>query len=259
MPDTPDAVVDTYLCAVDARLPGLVTGAYGYGSLTLGDWRPGISDVDLLVVTARELTDADLDALAQTHAALPPGPDLDIVYAPAAWLTADELPDDERPTPYHLGGTLHRDAPCGQLTPVLWLSVTRHGRVFRGEPLTVPVDPERLRRYNIDNLRSYWQRESGWPAALLGDADPAQVIPADPVVWLTLGPPRLHHTLTTGDIIGKTAAGEYLAREFPAYAELAGRAVNHRAGRPVTFTAADALTAGAAATAVISDATRRWG
>jgi hypothetical protein len=260
MPDAaPDDLVRAYLATLDEHLPGRVTGVYGYGSLALDDWRPGISDLDLLVLTEGALGAAELDTLAAVHAALPAAPQLDVVYGPRSWLAGPELPDDERAAPHHLAGTLHRDTPCGQLTPVLWLTLARYGRVFRGGPLELAVDPGRVRDYNLDNLRGYWHREAQWPAALLADADPTGEVPAEPVLWLVLGPPRLHFTLATGDVISKTGAGGYLAAQFPHWAELAGRAVAHRAGEHVTFTVADALAAGAAADAVITDATHRWG
>jgi hypothetical protein len=58
--------------------------------------------------------------------------------------------------------------------------------------------------------------------------------------WRVLGIPRLHALLATGNIISKTAAGEHAIAVFPAYADLCARAVKHRSGDSVTFTAADA-------------------
>ncbi|TCO35483.1 hypothetical protein EV652_101363 [Kribbella steppae] len=52
---------------------------------------------------------------------------------------------------------------------------------------------------------------------------------------------RLHALLATGKIISKTAAGHHGAAEFLSYADLCTRAINHRAGHPITFTVADAV------------------
>jgi hypothetical protein len=60
----------------------------------------------------------------------------------------------------------------------MWLQVARYGRCFRGEPLTGAVDPERVRRYNLDNLRSYWQGEAVWVRGGLAERDPASTIDA---------------------------------------------------------------------------------
>jgi hypothetical protein len=54
-------------------------------------------------------------------------------------------------------------------------------------------------------------------------------------MWAVLGPPRLHYTLATGAVTSKSRAAEYLAGEFPAWADLAGRARRWRAGQEVPF------------------------
>ena len=63
-----------HACA--AALGDTVAGVILHGSLTLGDYLPGHSDVDLLVVVDDPLTDPRLDALteiATAHRALAPG------------------------------------------------------------------------------------------------------------------------------------------------------------------------------------------
>jgi predicted nucleotidyltransferase len=55
------AVTLAHCCA--GALGGAVAGVILHGSLTLGDYIPGRSDVDLLVVIDDPLTDAQLDAL----------------------------------------------------------------------------------------------------------------------------------------------------------------------------------------------------
>ncbi len=254
---SPESVVTGYLAAADAALPGLLTRVHGYGSLALDDWHPGVSDVDLLVLTARPLDGPTLDALAGVHAALPEPPTLDVVYAPVDWTV--ELPDDQRATPYLLDGVLHRDEPCGNLTPVLWHCVARYGRVFRGPAPDWRVDPDRVRRYTLDNLRGYWQPAAGWGRATLAEADLAAPLPGDGVEWVALGPPRLHYTLATGNITSKSGAAAYVARHFPEYAELAARCAARRRGEPVQFTVGDRLAAADLADAVIEDAWNRWG
>jgi len=251
--------VRAYLDAADERVPGLVTGVYGYGSLALDDWRPGVSDVDLLIITSRPCSAADLDALESAHTAIPASPPLDVVYVPASWLELSPLPDDQRATPYWLEGVLHRDEECGLLTPVMWSQVTRYGQVFRGKPLTVAVDPERVRRYNLENLRSYWATFPGWLRTSLSEADPGAPFDPTMLAWVVLGPPRLHYTLATGDITSKAGAGGYLAGQFPQYAELALGTVAGRRGEPVGYTVADALLAADMIDTLTDDAWKRWG
>ena len=254
---TPESVVQAYLRAADAALPATITGVYGYGSMVLDDWRPEISDVDLLVLTDGPLGNGALDALAKIHAELDPRPAVDVVYVPQSWTTGDP-PDDQRPTPFSLDGVVHRDEPCGNLTPIIWLTVARYGHTFRGPEPEWSVDAARVRRYNLVNLDEYWAREAGWWRAALEGADPTEELPGDRVEWLVLGPPRLHYTLVTGGVTSKSGAAQHVAGHFPEYAELAARCAARRRGEPVTFTVADQRAAIELTDAVIAHAWRNW-
>ncbi|MEU5588608.1 nucleotidyltransferase domain-containing protein [Streptomyces chrestomyceticus] len=69
-----EAVVRAFLASVDRSRPGLVEGLYLTGSLALGDFRPGRSDVDFVAVTAQRLSATDVTALEQAHAVPARGP-----------------------------------------------------------------------------------------------------------------------------------------------------------------------------------------
>jgi hypothetical protein len=252
-------LVDRYLVALDAARPGLVEALYLTGSVALDDYHAPQSDVDFLAVTGRPVRDRDLDAIAAVHAALPARPHFDGVYLDRATLAGE--PDDEPVAPHVLHGVFHADQPCFELNPVLWVALARHGVTVRGPriaTLGLRADRSRLTRWTLDNLTAYWLPL----AERIQDrfADPAGDGPvnADIVGWTVLGPPRLHHTLATGDVISKSGAGPYIAEHFPAWAELADRCVSQRHGAPVAFTAGDAVAAAALAMAVIRDAWTRW-
>lgn len=249
-----------YLAKVDHDLPGYVRGLYVVGSAALGAWQPDASDVDTVILTSRPATGDDLTRLARIHAEMPGSPRLDGVYLEPA--LAQVWPIDNRIVPFVVDGQFTTDRPCGELTPVLWLTLQRYGVPVRGPAvadLGIRVDQEQLRRYNLDNLREYWQATAATIPAAVADVPPDQVMDADTVTWFVLGPARLHYTLAHQDVISKAAAGEYLATLFPAYADLARRAVRRRAGGPEQFTAADLAAAGRSVNAVADDAWRRFG
>jgi hypothetical protein len=255
--------VGRYLAAVDHAAPGLVEGVYLTGSAVLDDFRPG-SDLDLLVVTSRPVIGDDAGALAQAHRTPPGEPHLDGVYLDRARLAAQ--PDDEPVAPQVVEGEWSTDRSCGQLNPVLWLTLLRYGVALRGPAvsalgLSLP-DAARRRRWNLANLASYWAPladrirdvAGGLPADARLDAERTET-----TAWTVLGPPRLHYTLAHDDVISKTAAGGYVVERFPQWTALARRAVDWRAGGSVAFTAAESLAAAALTSAVIADAQARWG
>lgn len=252
--------VVAYLREVDRAVPGLVAMLYLTGSVALGDFWPGASDVDFLAVTSRPLAASDVAAVAAVHRGMPAALHYDGIYLERSALTA--TPDDCPVVPHVVNGVFHTDQACGELNPVLWLMLTRCGIAVRGPAtaeLGVRVDPQRLRRWNLDNLKSYWQPLAQQIRQAVAGRDSADAAGAGEVVWAVLGPSRLHYTLATGEVTSKTGAGRYAAGQFPAWAELAGRAVCSRGGQAVEFATSDTLAAAAMTEAVVQDAWRRWG
>ena len=221
---------------LDAEAPGLVTGLYLVGSLALGGYREGTSDVDFLAVTSRPPAGDDLAALRRIHAVLAEGrgwPQLDGVYLQASDLV---LP------PAMVTGQVRADQ--GEIrtgdgyepNPVSWLILARHGLAFRGpdrDDLGVEPSPAALAAWTAANLQTYWTpwvesySRSLRPSALSGRA----------VQWGVLGVPRLHYTLATGEVTTKEEAARYAARALgPAWHDILDEALRLRKrGRGTTY------------------------
>ncbi len=250
--------IDRYLSDVDSAVSGLVTGAYLTGSAVLGDFRPGRSDIDLVLVTDRPLAALDSEPLTAVHAAQPTQPYLDGVYLPRPWLAG--VPAGAG-TGLVVDGVFSPAVPDA-ISPVDLLTLARYARAVRGpapSTLDIVVSVESLRGYNLANLRDYWQGEADRTRARLAGRAHDGEVPAYPVAWLVLGAARLHHTLGSGDIVSKSAAGYHVEVTFPGYADLARRAVAWRHGEPVAFTVADGLAAADLVDTVVRDAWHRWG
>jgi len=221
--------VDRYLWTVDRLLPGRVTGFYLVGSVALGAYREGRSDIDFVAVVDgdasrdgdRGLSTADVRRLRLIHVAS------GLRTAPPALLRGRlNLPgtcngvfvraaDLRRPVTTivplasHGGGRL-RTGGGFDVNPVQWTTLARHGVAVRGpQPATLGLDPEpaRLRQWNLDNLAAYWV-----PWAETTRRRPGlrwRAMPRWATSWGVLGAPRLHHTIVTGDVISKEAAGDW--------------------------------------------------
>jgi hypothetical protein len=260
VPSQVQQLVAAHLERVDEAAPGLIEMLYLTGSVALGDYRPGVSDVDFLAVTSRTLDASDLAAVAAAHEGMPAPSPYDGIYLERRALAT--TPDDCPVVPHIVNGVFRTDHRCGELNPVLWLMLTRYGITMRGPStadLDVRVDPQRLRRWNLDNLRSYWQPIGERIRQEVAGRAAAEIANSDAVMWAVLGPTRLHYTLATGDVTSKTGGAQYAAQQFPAWGELAAQAVACRAGQPVKFVTTDALAAATMVDAVVEDAWQRWG
>jgi hypothetical protein len=238
-----EQAADRYVKALDATLaPDMVRGVYVVGSAALGSWRPGRSDLDLLIVLDRPMTSADLAMAGEMHAVLEAmragGPHCDGHY-----ITPDLLgTHSEAGVPCSVDGVFQ---PEGQPTdPVLWAILDQYGITVRGPraaELKVAPDPGWLREWNLGNLESYWRTHVGYRPHF-AKQDPESAVDPYLLAWEATGPGRLHATIATGKVISKEASADYTARLFPKYADLCGKAKAYRLGdESVTCTAAEAL------------------
>lgn len=252
------AVTQRHLEAVDAVAPGLIRALYLTGSVALGDYQPGRSDIDFMAFTSRPCGEADIELLCGVHAALPTPTSYDGSYV--TWCDRPEAPDDEPVRPHVVGGEF-RVAENSALTPSTWTEFARYAIAVRGPApgsIGVTVSRERLNEWNLGNLNGYWNDLADAGAKVLAERDPAGSARAETVAWAVLGAPRLHYTLATGDITSKTGAGRWALEQFPEYGELVAAALAWRATGEGEFTNAAAQRSVLFVRAVVADANRRW-
>ena len=183
LPQDVNAMLDALLPGIRDALGDNLLGVYLRGSLALGDFIPATSDIDVLVVTARPVDDAEFATLADLHARLSASSltyanRLEIAYIDrAAWRCFE-------PGKHHLslgqGETLawseHRDN---------WIlerwTVREHGVALLGPApasLIDPIAPDELRAAVRARLRDWadWADQPDDPDWLLPRAHKAYVV-----------------------------------------------------------------------------------
>jgi len=261
VPHDVQAATRQHLHALDAVAPGLVTALYVTGSVALGDYQQGRSDIDFMAFLSRPVTDPQtVGRLAEVHAGLAGPADYDGNYVALACVP--DVPDDEPSAPHVVGGQFHAAEPNHQLTPATWAEFARYGIAVRGPrpaQLGIRVSRGRLSEWTLHNLNAYWRPQAEEGIQTLRAHAPGTGIGAGVVAWMALGPARLHYTLATGDIASKAAAGEYAAGLFPAYRPVLSSAVSWRATGQGDFTYGDWIACAELALHIVADANRRWG
>ncbi|GAA2822693.1 hypothetical protein GCM10010441_53990 [Kitasatospora paracochleata] len=141
------------------------------GSTALGDYRHGSSDVDLLTLTTRPLTDDELTSLERMHREIrrDAQPHTDAVYIPLP--TGAPHPDDRwEGQAYVVSDEFHRGHDRQE--PVIRATLAQYGRTLRGpaaRSLGATPDAAALRAWNRANLEEYWRVQAGrLRAALTG-------------------------------------------------------------------------------------------
>lgn len=209
-------VAEAFLRLADAEAPTLVEGLYLTGSVALGDFRPHVSDVDFVVVTARRPTDADQNALRRVHSrvrALHPRPQFNGIHVTWEDLTCDPLSCAR--VPAVLSGRF-RSRSNVDVNPVTWRILADRGVTLRG-PVPVELDIwdglEELRAWSwrsLDEQWARWRAKAGRFISPRGLAALGSLAPS----WSVLNVSRLHFTLQTGEITSKSGAGFYALHAF---------------------------------------------
>lgn len=190
-----------------------LTGAYVHGSIALRDYRHGSSDIDIIVVLAREVTETDRKRIDRLHREL-------IRLVPLARLLegmyvsreALEGRDFSRTFPYVKHGRRRRGGHRVGATARHMLR--EHAIALVGPPareLVPPVPAAEVVAEMDFNLNVYWARKARQPLLYLFD---------EPVDFAVLTLPRILHTLETGTMISKRAAAEVLDARYPQWRPL---------------------------------------
>jgi hypothetical protein len=220
-----DLTSTEYLVRADLLAPGLVEGLYLQGSIALGDYRHGVSDIDFVAVTEEP---ADPRLVGEIHRGMPRRPFFDGLY-----VTWDDLRSDPAALPP--GPAVHegRVQPASHFERnlVTWHVLAQGGIAVRGpQRPEIFTDWPALAALTRANLESYWRpwahRLRFHPVSLGTWA----------VAWGVLGVSRLHHTLAAGRVTSKTEAADFALRTYgPRWERIVGEALRIRCGGPPRY------------------------
>jgi len=219
------ADVSDLLADIHARLIRLLAenllGIYVFGSVARDDYDPGVSDADLLVVTARQLVAAEYARLQQMHAALAAGREQWKDRIEVAYLSRQALRTfKERTSAIGIvspGESFHV-VTAGKDWLMNWYDVREHGIVVAGpDPkiLIDPITPSDLRACIRDYVRLF-------PERIRDNFHRG----SDAYAVLTMC--RSLHTNAVGGTATKRAAAEWAASKYPEWSSLISQAQEWR-------------------------------
>lgn len=193
MDDLTDATMAAF--SADLRDLGWVQALLVGGSLAAGDYRPGVSDLDLVAVVDGPMTPERRTAISALHARVDAGPGGALELG-CTWVDAATLSDVPREHPTWTHGELY-DRWLSRLARV---DLVRHGySVFGPAPaeLLPPADDETLRTAVLAELDGYWTTVSHrtwvWRHTWIVD-----------LALTTMS--RADHALASGELITKAQA-----------------------------------------------------
>jgi predicted nucleotidyltransferase len=217
-----EAMLDLVRSSVLSALGERVVGVYLFGSLATGDFDEGVSDIDVLVVTATDLTGSEQAALRELHRHLGAGhPEwadrVEVVYlsvdALATFRTRRSALSVTSPgEPFHT-------TTGGRDWLVNWYNVRQADRVLFGPP-TATVIPSITVEEVKEELRAQVRR---WPTRVRSGAAPGWL------AYAVLTVARAWDTITNGVVHSKVQSAKWAGRQLPERAKLLEDAMRVRA------------------------------
>lgn len=227
-----------YLRAADRFLPGGIIACAATGSLALGAYREGISDIDLVAVVDDSWRGRRtvIPRLRLLHLSRFPRVGARVVRGLGAsatcntsfiWASDAGRPVSAiRPVASHVGEQFVAGRSF-DVNPVMWSELVGGGIALRGPEVSswgLFPEPDAVAEWTRKNLRGYWL-----PLADGLDVRRRPLTPGN-VAWLVCGPARMHATMTTCDIISKEEAGRRAREIFPQHTEIIDVALAARCG-----------------------------
>jgi hypothetical protein len=187
--------------ATDAAGVVPLVALWAHGSLALGDFQPGRSDLDLVALVRDDISGTQRAQLQRTHEALIRDEEL-AGKLHCSYVASSRMPDVGRShVTWAMGELFERP-----VSPVSRRELREGGLSLYGpapSTLVPPITDQQLAEYVRGDLRDYWYPKTARPALWLRD------------IWVDLGMltlARASVTLRDGRLITKREALEALAR-----------------------------------------------
>ena len=234
VPAKTQLVLDEYFQQLEQKFPILIESFYLYGSISLGAFKDGFSDIDFIAIIKGKLTESELKMLKEIHKSIQskfPETILDGFYI----IKEDfvNLNKGKVSSIRFNDGKFHGFTAFDKNT-IDAFQLQKYGILIKGEKLEeniYTVDWNILIPNMRHNLNTYW----------LGWMNDCRRFPSikyislyfsiNMIEWGVLGVSRLYYTFIEKDIISKAGAGEYALRKVPEkYHKIIKEALRNRQG-----------------------------
>ncbi|MGO4111283.1 aminoglycoside adenylyltransferase domain-containing protein [Paenibacillus sp. YAF4_2] len=219
VPKKAQEVLDQHIIRLDQKLPNLVEAYHLFGSVSLGAFQEGFSDLDFVAVTSRAITEKEVQVIESIHRDLEqkfPMISLDGRYVVREDM--ENLAYKDCPYYYFNSGKLvgierlHKNS-------IDAYQLKQYGIPILGkDPRTYDytVDWDVLTQNMKRNVEQYWMN---WKRKV--ERFPSKnyfgMLYKDWMIeWGVLGVSRIYYSIREQDMISKTGAGEYALQHVPA-------------------------------------------
>jgi predicted nucleotidyltransferase len=216
LPNSVDVTMRKLCSLLQTHLADNLETIYVYGSIALGAYIEGSSDIDFLVLVRRPLTQSEVNAICEAHEEVEkefPGTDI-----MGSYLLREDLGKSFTEIPVYasyFNKKINTNGEGADINPITLWVLQMQGICVYGEdiPFVYDTSLDELLSYVINNMNTYWvnwivKLENKLETAVIMNHTEVEQID-DAVEWCTLGMLRQLFTIREHDITSKIGAGEY--------------------------------------------------
>jgi hypothetical protein len=218
IPDCAVKIIDKHIFLIDSSFPNVLESYYIYGSISLGVFSYGLSDIDFIAVLNRKITDMDINILKEIHKNIKKEfPKTDLM---GSYITKDDLLEqyaNSKTCPCFIGGK-YKGLIKFDKNSIDAYQLKRYGIAIKGESSSnfdYTVNWNTLRSSMRDNLNGYWKNWMNSCMKFPSINYLGLYVSLKTIEWGVLGVSRLYYTFHEKDITSKIGAGEYVLKNVP--------------------------------------------
>ncbi|MBW9169911.1 DUF4111 domain-containing protein [Clostridium estertheticum] len=218
IPESVNTIVQEYLDLFESELPNFLESYYIYGSITLGAFNYGLSDIDFIAVVKIKVTELDIEVLKKIHSNIKkkfPETDLMGLYVMGNDLQLEY--ENEKSCPCFIGG-VYKGLEKFEKNSIDAFQLKKYGLTVKGKEIDnfdFTVNWDILIHNMRENLNTYWLNWNDDCKKFLSKRYIGLFVDLGMIEWGVLGVSRLYYTFKERDMTSKVGAGEYVLQKVP--------------------------------------------
>lgn len=218
IPDKAKEIIEEHIKMIESSLPNFLESYYIYGSVSLGAFNYGLSDIDFIAVVKRKITDVDINILKEIHKKINKKfskTDLMGLYVMKNDFQAQY--ENKKTCPCFIDG-VYKGLSKFDKDSIDSYQLKMYGITIKGESidnLDYIVNWNTLIFNMRNNLNSYWLNWMNSCRKFPSIRYVSLFVSLKMIEWGVLGVSRLYYTFKEKDITSKIGAGEYVLRKVP--------------------------------------------
>ena len=218
IPQEVNEVLKEYFSLFESNLPNFIDGYYIYGSVSLGEFTYGVSDIDFIAVVKRKATDVEINLLKEIHSDIQKKfPEIDLM---GLYILENDLKQEyeNQNTSLCFIDGVYKGLEKFNKNSIDAYQVKKYGITIKGKDIDAF---DYITNWDIlitsmrDNLNTYWINWKNDCRKFLSIKYIGLFVSLDMIEWGVLGVSRLYYTFKEKDITSKVGAGEYVLKEVP--------------------------------------------